>query len=302
MQRLKQLSATCVAASVVTFCSLAQAQLRGSTTLNATSKRSVLTASESLQASAVLEPWRPDLSPRLALDGSMRFYRSGNGLTDVVQIDVTNQGLLPATETEVAVGLSSYPFTGTLYQYWGGTATTANTVNGGERGFVHIDVWPGVLQECQSYQVSLGLPAQGTILYGSIATQCPLRWTTPITAQRLGATPDPLVAGKTLQDIVSSRVQGSAKGFCSSCHNRDAGLPPYYKPNIARGATTLIGPYDDIGNHIGSPDGTASWAFGGTTPSGGSYYSWAEWFISRNDKPQGLKQVFAKWLADGSLN
>lgn len=300
MKRLLQASTACIAVQFVITSALAHAQLRVSSTLNTESKRSVLAASSRFGVSTVFDPTVPTLMPRLALDGTMRFYHSGNGQSDVVQIDVTNQGGLPATESEVSVGLLSYPFAGTLYQYWGGTATMANSVNAGERGFIHIEVWRDALQECRSYSVSVALPAQDTILYGTLATQCPLRWTTPIDTARLGTTPDPLVAGKTLQDIVSSRVQGSAKGLCSNCHNKDAGLPPYYRPNIPRGATTLIQPFDLIGNHIGSPDGQASWAFGGTVPNGNYYYSWAEWFISRNDKPEGLKQVFAKWLADGS--
>lgn len=240
----------------------------------------------------------PSIAPQLMLDGTMRFYASSGG-QDTVQIDLTNHGLSPATEPQVAVELLGNPFDGALYQYWGGTATDAYTINGGERGFVHVKVWRGALQECASYQVIVRFPVQNVALTGTIATQCPLRWTTPIDAQRLGATPDPLVLGKTLEDIVSSRVQGSNKGLCSNCHNRDTAQPPYYKPDIARGATTLIQPLDAIGNHIGSPDGKASWAYGGIT-NGGSYYSWAEWFISRNDKPEGLKQVLRKWIADGS--
>jgi hypothetical protein len=253
----------------------------------------------SMQPDTEIDPdeMLPVLSPQLVLDGTMRFYSSGSA--DVVQLDVTNAGLLPATEPEVTVEIGDQPFDGKLYQYWGGTATDPDTVNGGERGYVRIEVWPGALQECESYPITLRLPVQSDALKASIATQCPLRWTKPIDAKRLGATPDPLVAGKTLEDIVSSRVQGSPKGFCSNCHNRDAGLPPYYKPNVPPGSTSLIEPFDQIGNHIGSPTGQASWSFGGTSSNGGTYYSWAEWFISRNDKPEGLKQVFRKWIADG---
>jgi hypothetical protein len=301
MKRFAQLCGVGMGLNLLMFSGPAEAQGLQAT-LDPGSKRAALTESMSFETSTALDPTKPVpvLAARLALDGTMRFYPAAGGQADVVQIDVTNQGFSPAAESEVSVGLWSYPFSGTLYQYWGGTATTPNTVNGTERGFIHIEVWPGVLQECRSYEVSVALPVQDTILTGTIATQCPLRWTTPIDAQRLGSTPDPLIAGKTLEDIVSSRVQGSAKGLCSNCHNKESGEPPYYKPNIPRGATTVIGPFDEIGHHIGSPDGYASWAFGGTSANGGTYYSWSEWFISRSDKPQGLKVAFSKWIADGS--
>jgi hypothetical protein len=258
-------------------------------------------ASTVVKTSTTIDPDTLSLAPRLELDGTMRFYAGASSQIDVVQIDVTNHGFSPATEPQVSVGMWSDAFAGTLYQYWGGTATDAYTINGSEHGYVRVEVWRGVLQECRSYDVSIDLPFENEVLSGTIATQCPLRWTTPIDAQRLGATPDPLVQGKTLEDIVSSRVQGSAKGFCSNCHNKDAGPQPYYKPNNAAGATTLIEPFDEIGDHVGSPNGLSTWAFGGAAANGGYYYSWAEWFISRSDKPEGLKQVFAKWIADGSL-
>ena len=301
MKRLSHVCAVTLGLHAWLLCAFAQAQLRGSLTVDVTSKRSVLDDAARSGVGTILDPRVPRLAPKLELDGTMRFYGASNGQADVVQIDVTNQGALPASESKPTVGLFGYAYAGTLYQYWGGTATAANTVNGGERGFIHIEVRRGALEECRSYSLSVALPNQGTTLYGTIATQCPLRWTTPIDAARLGATPDPLIAGKTLQDIVSSRVQGSPLGLCSNCHNRDAGLPPYYRPNIARGATTLIEPFDAIGNQVGSPDGTASWAVGGTQPNGNTYYSWAEWFMSRNDKPPALKQAFAKWRADGAL-
>lgn len=301
MKRFTRLCWVGSSLNLFVFCTVVQAQ-GFQATLSQESKRAALTEAVGVQTSTTLDPNEPlpMLAAHLVLDGTMRFYGAASGQADVVQIDVTNQGLSPATEPEVSVGLWSYPFSGTLYQYWGGTAATPNTVNGMERGFIHVEVWPGVLQECRSYDVSVALPVQATILTGTIATQCPLRWTTPIDAQRLGSTPDPMIAGKTLEDIVSSRVQGSTKGLCSNCHNKDSGEPPYYKPNIPRGATTLIEPFDELGHHIGSPNGLASWAFGGTNASGGTYYSWAEWFISRGDKPPGLKAAFIKWIADGS--
>jgi hypothetical protein len=47
------------------------------------------------------------------------------------------------------------------------------------------------------------MPVQNVALTGAIATQCPLRWTTPIEASRLGATPDPLVVGKVFRKWIA---------------------------------------------------------------------------------------------------
>jgi hypothetical protein len=121
-----------------------------------------------------------------------------------------------------------------------------------------------------------------------------LGWSTPITEHTLGIPPDPMVLGKTLEDIVSSRVQGSILGLCSDCHHETSEYP--YHPRIAQGATSTIYGYQ-LHHYLG--DVWLRWC-GGYNDSYGS--SWATWFRSRANKPVGLKDVFAKWMLDGCLD
>jgi hypothetical protein len=113
-----------------------------------------------------------------------------------------------------------------------------------------------------------------------------LTWASPITAERLQETPDPLVDGATILSIVSSRHAAGERGHaCSVCHYRDTFIA--YRPDIDQYATDFIGPHDVV-------DGRTWSAPGG----------WAERLLAVGDephfeKPEFLRAVFRRWLADG---
>src|SRR5262249_35707414 len=72
-----------------------------------------------------------------------------------VYFDVVNVGNMEARAAQATVTIAGYTRTGALAQYWGGTATTPNTVNPGQRGFIYVELPPRVLQRCTSYDTQL---------------------------------------------------------------------------------------------------------------------------------------------------
>jgi hypothetical protein len=229
----------------------------------------------------------------LKLDGTMRFYGWESPVNGNVsaQIDVTNIGNAPATGASGRIYAANVVRPTALYQYWGGTATAANTVNPGERGYLLVQIPISFIKQCQSYTVELDL--DHTMQYergytgvfnndlGQARTQC-LTWDSPITTELLGHVPDPLLQGKRLSEIVGSFVQGSPAGLCSSCHHIDAPTRRY-SPSVAQGSGSNIRKTDVI-------DGQ-SWAFAG---------GWVDDFAAVPWKPADLKLAFQMWVANGS--
>lgn len=233
----------------------------------------------------------------LQLDGTMRYYGGGTP-TLGLQIDVTNRGNAPAYGPSGRVSVAGVVLSAALYQYYGGSATQANTVNPNERGYIKVEVPATLLTSCQSYTVQIDLDhtmqagdsSAFTNDSGSVSTICPLGWSTPIDTRHLGHVPDPLIAGKSLRDIVSSVVSARSDGLlCSSCHNAQSGGNYAYRPNVAPNvASSPIDPFMFIG-------GDQGWACGSNP--------WAQQFIhlsaSVTPKPEYLKEAFQKWLNDG---
>lgn len=229
----------------------------------------------------------------LQLEGTMRFYgweTPVNG--DVsVQIDVKNTGNAPATGASGRIYAANVVRPTVLYQYWGGTATAANTVNPGERGYLLVQIPLSFIKQCQSYTVELDL--DHTMQYergytgvftndlGQARTQC-LTWDSPITTELLGHVPDPLLQGKRLSEIVGGFVQGSPAGLCSNCHHSNA-TERRYSPSVAQGAGSNIRKTDVI-------DGK-TWAFAG---------GWVDDFAAVYWKPADLKLALRMWVANGS--
>jgi hypothetical protein len=224
----------------------------------------------------------------LRLEGTMRYYANGPSSIGL-QINVVNIGNRPATAASGTVSVAGLQVTGALYQYFGGSATAPNTVNPGERGYIKVDLAAGTLAPCGHYPVHIdlgrtmqsGSPDPFANDSGQVATQC-LAWTTPIDGDDLGVTPDPLIAGKTIEGIVSSEVSGRADGLlCSACHYAGSGHP--YSPPVAAGGTAQIAPTDVIGGH--------TWA----GPGG-----WADQFMAQTAiKPAHLRDMFNVWRTDG---
>jgi len=227
----------------------------------------------------------------LVLEGTIRFYGWESPVNGTVsaQIDVKNVGNAPASGSS-ATYAANVVRPGTLYQYWGGTATTPNTVNPGERGYILMQIPLSFIKQCQSVTVQLDL--DHTMQYerghtgvfqndlGQAKTQC-LTWNSPITTDLLGHVPDPLLQGKRLSEIVGSFVQGSPAGKCSSCHFTGSGRP--YSPPVAQGGTLNIRRTDVIGGQ--------SWAFAG---------GWTDDFAAVYWKPADLKLAFQMWVQNGS--
>jgi len=240
--------------------------------------------------------WVPLATGDLVLDGVMRYYGGGTA-TLGLQINVSNIGDSPATAASGMVSINGTVLTGALYQYYGGTATTPNTVNPGQRGYIKVEVPTAMMAPCTPYTVKIDLGH--TMQYGDasvfnndtsiVTTVCPLTWTTPIGAVHLGHQPDVTVAGKKLGDIVSSVVSGRPDGaLCSSCHNSGSSYP--YHPNVPANAAQTIDPFLNI-------SGNESWACSSNT--------WASQFIylpvAKYPHTEFLKEVVAKWRDDGAL-
>jgi hypothetical protein len=275
------------------------------TTTVATERRAWNPGSVVAPAPSVFNPGTPvdaDLRP----DGAMRFYGADPNLpTEGLQVDVVNVGTDPAYGPAGHLSINGIVFSTALYQYYGGTATAANTLNPGERGYLTAEIPYGFVQDCQSQVVQIDLDhnmqsgpnvfANDTraVLAYETGVVCPLTWTTPINAATVGATLDSHEDGKSLQDIVSSVEIARIDGFrCSHCHNSAGGH--VYAPSVAPDAVSvpLIDAFQPSG---GNAEGAVNWACGSNP--------WATQFVAQPDsvKPPYLKAAFQKWLNDGIL-
>ncbi|HMJ12647.1 MAG TPA: hypothetical protein VK524_14590, partial [Polyangiaceae bacterium] len=215
-----------------------------------------------------------DLRP----EGAMRFYGPAQP-TLGLQIDVTNIGTSPAYGPSGRVIIAGSIYSATLYQYYGGTATAANTVNAGERGYLLVRIPPNVLSRCGSYGVQIDVDhnmqngtnafandLRPTLAYETGVT-CRLAWTSPLNAATLGTAPtqamgSKFAAGSSLQDIVSSIQPGRPDGMrCSSCHNSTDVNP--YRPPVAKGGVSApaVDPFQFYGGSQGWACGSDPWAF-----------------------------------------
>jgi hypothetical protein len=242
-------------------------------------------------------PWPAlPLSSDLKPDGTMRFYAAGASIG--VQLNVVNVGNIPATAPSGMVNIGGYNAGGALYQYWGGTATTPNTVNPGQRGYIMVYLPAGTLADCKSYLTHIdttrvmqtssgGAPDPALNDEANVATQC-IGWTTPITGDNFSIS-DPLINNKTLMQIVSSQTVARKDGkLCSNCHFSGCGLG--YCPPVAKDSSAPIWPTDVIN---------------GRTWAGPTGYS--RTFLMQptdmpqflNSKPFYLKQLVQTWINDG---
>jgi hypothetical protein len=249
----------------------------------------------------VLEPvLNSDLRP----EGAMRYYGPASPNLGL-QIDVTNIGTTPATGASGTVIIAGVIYSATLYQYWGGTATAANTVNPGERGYLLVRIPPGRLAPCGSYsvQIDAGHTMQNgtnafandtrpTLAYET-GIKCRLTWTGPLNAATLGVAPTAAMGGKfaagsSLQEIVSNVYAGRPDGLkCSSCHNSTDANP--YRPPVAKNgvASPLVDPFQFYGGSQGWACGSDPWAF--------------RFANTAYPKPQYLRDALRKWMADGGM-
>jgi hypothetical protein len=220
----------------------------------------------------------------LALEHTMRMYPNGPGMVGI-QIDVINVGNLPATGPSGRMRVGGQVVATSLHQYFGGTATAANTLNPGESGYLVATLPTSVVNRCGEYDADIdidrtmqsGDPAPFGNDSGRVTAPC-VRWDKPLTEIDLGYTPDPIVANKTLADIVSSKTIGrkSDMKFCNQCHFTGSSHP--YSP-----------PPGDV--RLGQNVGGYTWAAG-----------WAQQFVNQPDtvKPPYLKALFKQWVQDGA--
>ncbi|HMJ11660.1 MAG TPA: hypothetical protein VK524_09625 [Polyangiaceae bacterium] len=240
-----------------------------------------------------------DLRP----DGAMRYY--GGGSVWGVQIDVVNIGTTPATGVSGRVSIGPYFFTGKLYQYFGGTSTTPNTVNPRERGYIKIDVPPTLLSLCGSYPVQIDVDHtmqaganpfandSRSVLAYETGASCRLTWYRPVNGATLGHEPDAKIAGKSLRDIVSSvEIARGDNNKCSACHHSASPYP--YAPAVAQNMAS-VPPIDPFA----VASGDQAWL--------GTSAPWLPRFLelpesgSAAAKPAYLKDAFRKWLLDGAI-
>jgi hypothetical protein len=222
--------------------------------------------------------------PDIQLDGSMRVRAPypADGPTQVVNIYVHNVGRADATEPFITIYVGDeLAVRGALMNF--NTNPDLNTLKPGEGGVVYAEFPVGVLQECNSVALAIEMHAVSAYRPATIAAYCPLRWSTPITAQRLGYEPNPRIAGTTLDDIVNNRVsvRPNDEYRCWSCHF--TGSPHPYAPDPLLSITLTA----EINGKF--------W--------GGQVQSWAYSLAQQSDqyKAPYIKALFTKWLADGSL-
>jgi hypothetical protein len=228
-------------------------------------------------------PQGADLAPDFAFGN---IVSNGNGTVDV-DVDVTNQGTkLVLAPNGVRVSIAGVVYDATLFQNDDGHASAPNTLLAGEHGYLRAHGVPaGTLAECGQYPVVLDV--DHAVQFGqpdpfgndarAIATPCIMHWNTPITKERFGVEPPPWLAGKSLSDIVNSKVSGRPDGMlCSGCHHTGSGHP--YSPDLS------------------VPMGPATVVDGQTWGSG-----WGAVFAQQSIKPQPLKDAFTKWRNDGEL-
>ena len=227
-------------------------------------------------------------SADLVLDGHMRFYVR-TAVEVGLQIDVHNVGDVSATGNGARVRVAGRELAAELYPYWTGTVPTNPGLLPGARGYIKVVLPAGVLAPCTRYDVQIDLgrtmqsgpPDPFTNDSGSVLTQC-LTWQQPYRAAVVHADVNPLVEGRSLEQIVGSFVVARDDGRrCSSCHYQGSGRA--YAPAVAANGSAVIGPWEYIGGR--------TWAGAG---------GWGERFLGRADKPHHLKALFQLWRDTGS--
>jgi hypothetical protein len=227
----------------------------------------------------------------------MRFFPSVTGSGITVYVNVTNVGNMEAKADSGTVNVGGYTVSGPLAQYAGGTATTAHTLNPGDRGFIAVQLPTGALLPCRSYAVQIdttrimqggtsGSPNVFANDQARVETQC-LEWNTPVTKENYFA--DSVVRGHTLMEIVSSQVVVRADGHvCSHCHY--LGCAFAYCPPVTQEGSANIFPTDVINGR--------TWAGAG---------GYARSFMAQpvdepgalNSKPSYLNYLVQRWIEDG---
>jgi hypothetical protein len=212
----------------------------------------------------------------LVLDGTVHTYYAGSqGIA--VSIDVTNRGDYPAGGTGLVLFGSAPCSNATLYQYAGGTATTANTLNPGEKGYIYTllpELEIAVMHRCTSFSVSIDLTHtlqaevghSGAYLNdtGTVYTGC-LTWESEINTDNLGQSPDSHIAKSHIEDIVSSYTHvlqdpdGGEGPVCSHCHYTGSGKP--YSPPVQQDQASPIQATDLIGGKMWIGDHGWAWEF-----------------------------------------
>jgi hypothetical protein len=226
------------------------------------------------------------------------------GPTDDIAIVFKNTGgvaIPKLADVQVTIESASQPdvpttsWTGKIYG--AGTQVSRNdTIGLGEEGVLYLfGATVGAVRECSSWRFTLNFIAQGFTSTATLPGPCPIRWSQSISPQRLGFEPDPILLGKSLEDIINSREQVRDEGVCSHCHNRGNGNGGYSPPVSPDSVSSF-----EADTQIKIHQDQTSWSTPGTDRLGHSMLTWAERFINNTNKPEGMKQVLRKWIADGS--
>ena len=173
----------------------------------------------------VLDQRYADLAPQ----GTILFYDSGPGRI-AVEIPVVNIGNAPLPLDAGEIRFNFLLYQGSVYPSALGPGqqgwfeffipTTLNTEAGTIPSIAQCEPNDVVIDHGHTMQLHSN-PDDGSVYSNDhlfLQSQC-LTWTKPITMDlrlRYG-----LPEGASLQDIVSSKVQGSSLGFCSHCHHSD---------------------------------------------------------------------------------
>lgn len=243
--------------------------------------------------------------------------------TQVLQIDVVNDGEAPSIAPTGIVEVLGKAFTAELIPR-APDGAAPRSLAPHERGYLQVRLWGDAIQRCTELSVlvrrdpTLANDEQPTSPAPvTVKTPC-LTWKTPLDARAIPALRNPALdqaavkaaAGKTLDDIVSSRKSGRADGkLCSDCHF--ATSLAKYNPAVPQGAANLaVAPTLSI---VANQDPGCANGDGSSAPCA---LSWADptrgWAVRFDNtttypsasglgpKPAVVRAAFSQWLADGA--
>jgi hypothetical protein len=245
-------------------------------------------------------PQAADLRP----DGTISLLRNPDG-TVLARIGVANIGTKPVSGTaKVLIGnvsrmatvVAAPPNSGPILPGFAGTLEAT---------------FPS-LSRCTTYSVTIdtdkklqsGAPSPFKDDKVNAKTTC-LEFNTPITTETLGlvagTNPDPLIAGKTIDDIINSRVIARADGnVCSRCHHSAATSNDYH-PAVAFNQTSSM----TKNTYVSDPRANNHYA-ARTWAGEPGLAGWAQLFALRTNnadpgyKPPHLRNLFQRWIDDGA--
>ncbi len=220
--------------------------------------------------------------------GSLRIIQPANGGQQTLQIEVKNVGngsvTWPTNAGSVrvrhrTVKATLYPY----FKYWDRTSAGGNRLQPGQLGYLKVKLPGNYVKFCHRPRITIDVyrqrqsPASSFDNDKKTAKAPCLGFRTKIEKRTLNETPSSYLKGKTIEQILNSKVSGRPDGKrCKSCHYY-GGPNPYQPFNYVDWNTEVTG---------------ATWK---------EYWAWK--FLTNTQpsgkKPYGLKKVIRMWAKSG---